>query len=505
MIIINVNNQVENLIENQVEYIKNYEMYRKDFAKILNQIKLDVTLNKATTKKFTTKFTTDQIKTYLENPQKYEKELRSVVKSLCALSPQFNRLVSYIPDMAMFNYILIPKIESKTNVAKVLKDYNKWGAYVQNMNIQHEFVKIIKSNFKYDVYYGYVLEETDSFYIKTLDPDYCKIVSIDDGCFNFAFDFAFFDQSSNKEFLDFYPKEFKSKYNKYKSSGNDFKWQELDSTYTICTKFYEDMIDITYPPYSNTFSDLYDINDYKQIDKQTAENENYQLIGFELETKDNSAEANNFKVDPYMAMEYFNLIQKSLPDGVGAFLSPVSFKTIDFNKNGQSKADRVSNSTRNFWDSAGVADVLFSSGATTAGTLKYSMLVDTTMLYGLYRQLERWLNRKLKREFKGKVSLKLLDINRLNQVDFVDQHLKLAQYGVPSKLLLASAIGLSPMDSYSLSELENSILDLSTAWKPLSSSHTNSGDEGNENNSKKDEDLSENGEKTRNNESNLNQ
>ena len=87
----------------------------------------------------------------------------------------------------------------------------------------------------------------------------------------------------------------------------------------------------------------------------------------------------------------------------------------------------------------------------------------------------------------------------------MDQHLKLAQYGVPSKLLLASAIGLSPMDSYSLSELENSILDLSTAWKPLSSSHTNSGDEGNENNSKKDEDLSENGEKTRNNESNLNQ
>ena len=496
---IKINKQIDSKAEEILQ------QRRLEFAKMLQQIRLDIALNKQSSKKFTTKYTSENIKEYLENPQKYEKEMRAVTRSLCVLSPQFNRLVNYIPDMAVFNYVVIPSTDVDLKSEKGLKDYYKWCNYLENMNIQHEFIKIIKSNFKYDVYYGYELEEKDSYYIKTIDPDYCKIISVDDGCFNYAFDFTFFDKENNKDYLEFYPQEFQTKYKLYKSKGNEYRWQEMDSNYTICTKYFEDLIDITYPPYCNTFDDLYDISDYKQIDKQSAENENYQLIGFQLETKDGATDPNDFTVDPYTAMQYFNLIQNSLPAGVGAFLSPVKYGTVDFSNKNQTKIDRVSNSTRNFWDSAGVADVLFSSGATTAGTLKYSMMVDTNMLYGLYRQLERWVNRKLKRQFRGKVSIKLLDVNRFNQNDFIDQHLKLAQYGVPSKLLVASAIGLSPVEMLSLSSLENDILNLSENWIPLSSSHTATMEEGSDGRPEsKEEDLTENGVSTRDNNTNDN-
>ena len=498
-----IDEKINNNKTNQTEQQSQYEINKLQFAKMIQQIKLDIDANKQTTKKFITQYTKEQIQTYLESPKRYEKELRAVTRALCVLSPQFNRLVEYIPDMAMFCYTLIPS-DVATNPTKALKDYVKWGKYLDNLNISHEFNKIIKSNFKYDVYYGYVLEEADSFYIKTLDADYCKIVSIDDGCFNFAFDFSFFDVSDNKAFLEFYPKEFSQKYNKFKAEGYNFKWQELDSNYTICTKFYEDMIDITYSPYCNTFNDLYDISDYKQIDKQSAENENYQLIGLQLETMNGAKESNAFSVDPTMAMEYYSLIQNSLPEGIGAFLTPVKWDSVNFTNSNQSKIDRVQNATRNFWDGAGVASVLFNSGATNAGTLKYSMLVDTNMLYGLYRQLERWLNRKLKKQFSGKVSINLLDINRLNQGDFVDRYLKLAQYGLPVKSTVCSAVGLSPTKMLALNSYETDVLELHTKFIPLSSSYTQTGDNASGRPQSDETDLQESGQATRDSSANDN-
>ena len=500
----NIQEGINKAKESQIDSIGKYETNRMQFAQMIKQIKLDINANKQSTKKFTTQYTKEQVQRYLEYPKQYEKELRKVTKALCVLSPQFNRLVQYLPDMAMFCYTVIP-LETATNKAKALKDYMKWGKYLDNMSIAHEFNKIIKSNFKYDIYYGYVLEETESFYIKTLDEDYCKITSIDDGCFVFAFDFTFFDFGDNKQFLPSYPKEFTEKYNKFKKDGYDFRWQELSSENTICTKFYEDMIDITYSPYCNTFGDLYDISDYKQIAKQSAENENYQLIGLQLETMTGSKDPNAFSVDPTLAMEYYSLIQQSLPEGIGAFLTPVKWDSVNFNSSNQTNVDRVQNATRNFWDGAGVGDVLFSSSATTAGTLDYSMLVDTNMLYGLYRQLERWLNRKLKKQFNGKVAIQLLDINRLNQSKFIDQHLKLAQYGIPTKSILCSAIGLSPTKMLSLNSFETDVLELHTKFIPLSSSYTQNGENGGAGSPEKDaKDLTTSGQVTRDNSSNAN-
>ena len=473
-----INDKANDIKSNQQENQDNYKKNKVELEKMLQQIKLDINANRPTSKQFTTKYTKEQVQRYLESPRKYEKELRAIVKSLCVLSPQFNRLVEYLPDMAMFCYRLIPT-DVSTNKNKAKKDFIKWTKYVDKLNIQDEFIKVIKSNYKYDVYFGYTLEESNGFYIKTLDADYCKITSINDGCFDFAFDFSYFDGYENKQYLPYYPKEFQTKYKLYRDDTSNMRWQELSSENTICTKFYKDMEDIVYPPYCNTFSDLYDISDYKQLDKQSAENENYQLIGLQLETINGAKEANSFAVDPTTATEYWSLIQQSLPDGIGAFLTPVKWDTANFSNSSQNKMDRVENSTRNFWDGAGIASALFSNSADTGSTLKYSMLVDTNMLFVIYRQLERWLNRKLKNQFGGKVAIQLLDIHRLNQQDFIDNILSLAQYGLPVKSTLCCAIGLSPLQMLTLNNYENDVLELDKQFIPLQSSYTQSGNSNN--------------------------
>ena len=47
-----------------------------------------------------------------------------------------------------------------------------------------------------------------------------------------------------------------------------------------------------------------------------------------------------------------------------------------------------------------------------------------------------------------------------------------ATLGLPVKLQYASLIGLSPMDTYALTYLENNILNLSDNWMPLVSGYT---------------------------------
>lgn len=444
------------------------------FAQMLKQVKYDIDANRQTRKKLITTYTKEDISKYLESPERYGKELRDVTKSLCVISPQFNRLVRYLPDMALFRYMVIPNTTDVSSNDKIQKNFISGCEYMRKLNIENEFRKIIQTNFKYDAFYGYCIEDKNSFYIKQLDNNYCKIVSRVDGNFCFAFDFSYFDANDNSKFLPMYPLEFRTKYNIFKTKGYDYKWQMLEPENTICTKFYDDMPDITFPPYCNLFGDLYDINDYKQLDKQKAENENYHLIGLQLETNSKDLKSNSFTVDPDLASDYYEIIQESMPDGVGVFLSPVKWDSVDFNSDNTNNLDRVQNSTRNFWDGAGVSAVLFNSGSSTAGTLEYSMLVDTNMLYGIYRQLETWLNTRLYSNFKNKVRVKLFDVTQLNKEKYQDEFLKMCQYGLPVKMSLSSLMGFNPIDTMDLCKLENDILELHDKFIPLSSSHTQS-------------------------------
>ena len=105
--------------------------------------------------------------------------------------------------------------------------------------------------------------------------------------------------------------------------------------------------------------------------------------------------------------------------------------------------------------------------------------------------------------------VKLLDVTAYNKEDVITQLTNAATLGLPTKMQLASVVGSStPLDVAGLTFLENDILGLHEKWIPLNSSYTQSGtatmgdDEGGRPESK-DEDLSETGQSTRENDSNI--
>lgn len=97
--------------------------------------------------------------------------------------------------------------------------------------------------------------------------------------------------------------------------------------------------------------------------------------------------------------------------------------------------------------------------------------------------------------------IKYMEVTPYNKDEKITQIKDAASLGLPVKTQYMTLLGLSPLDGYSLSYLENNILKLQDNWKyPLQSSYTQSND--NESGGQKKDALTDEGEKTRDKEKN---
>ena len=501
----NINKNVINKEEDKEKLLmQKREEYVNKFKVALQKIALDSTITK--TKPRFMKYGKQEVYKYLSNPITNQENLRNVVKYLIASSPQFNCLCNYLPNMALFNLTLTPVFEkydlNESTIVKIQNDYLKVAKELEKMNINHEFKKIITTNFYFDTFFGYEIETKDSYFIKQLDPKYCRIYAEEDGCFLIEFDFSYFSSREKLVLGDelgrvSYPEEFKKKYLKFKNAteGKDLlRWQPLE--YGIATKVFENFIDYSIPPFIGLFGDLSDIEDYKQLDKAGKEADNYKLIALKipLNEKKNNGE-DDFLVSMDLIYTFMDLLEEQIPEGVGFFPTPLEPKEITFQKDSTSTKTSVQDATENLFDTSGFCRLLF-SGADNSTALKYSIKVDEQRLFPLYEQLQAILNRRMKRNHKGKFRVKILHMSEFSIDDTVDRYSKNISLGVPNKTELMASLGMTPLEMICKQIFENNVLKLHENWIPPASSYTQSNDEGGRP-TKSDEDISEAGQQTR--------
>jgi hypothetical protein len=455
----------EESLEKKREYIK------LDFANLAKMIMRDIT-TKNEHIKFFKKYKKEDVINYLSNPQKNEKQLREISQFLYNVSPHYRRLINYFAKMPLLYYNVVPYglVIEKVNKKTLYANYLKTLDLLENMNIRHEFSKILTVAFREDVFFGYEYSNDISYFIQKLDADYCRISSAEDGVYNYQFDFSYFD--ANQEKLALYASEFTILYNQYKKDKNK-RWSELNSENTVCIKINEDL-EYCMPPFAGVFEYLFDIEDYKSLQKARTEIDNYKLLVMNVPIRESSDTNNDFSIE-LDAMQYFyNLTAEALPEGVGLAMSPAKMEAFTFNKDATYK-NNVDEAIKAYWNGAGVANSLFGDGANSGATMNLSINVDEEIVFATIRQVERWINRKLKFNkgtYKFKVTMP--NITVFNYKDIQSALLSACQYGVPVKTDLAISYGLTPSDITNKSFLEEDILGITDKWKPLQSSHTQS-------------------------------
>lgn len=459
---------------------------RQIYGNLARLIKSDLALQQKNKTLFQTYKKEDVIK-WMNQPSKYEKQLINLSKYLYGVSTHYRRLIGYFADMGVdsaWGMSFYGKdYLTKTNTA-LKKTYDLSLYLIDKMNIPHEYNKIKKTLWTEGIYYGYEYEGDDSYFIKKLDHNYCRINGVEDGAYTFEFDFTYFD--SHPYELESSAKEFKVKYKKYqegkKEQKNDIsgRWQTLNTESSICLKLDENM-DFIFPPFMGLFLDIYDIQDYKELKKAKEELDNYKLLVAKIPMYTKDAEPEQYLLDMDTAIKYGRQFVNIVPEGIGFGISPYeSIEAIKLSETTQREKNAVSDSEKALWDAAGVNQNIFSGEATTEGTLNYSIKADESTVFAINRQFERWVNRKIKLTalIKEKIAFYFLDVTIYNRHERLADEILAMKLGVPNKLNVASILGISPSRVQQTAFIENEILDLVNTWEVPLNTNVLSGRDG---------------------------
>lgn len=487
-------NQTEKLIYTQSDLdkiLKQKDMLLSTYSKIAKQPLVN-TENVRQSALSYNKFSKENIIKYLQSPQTNATNIRNASIYMFINSSHYRRLIEYYAKMPLWTYILMPY---KYDNEKIIKDKNKYiksyfktAQYLENMNIKHEFLKVMMISLVEDMFYGICWETSDSFFMQRINPDWCIISSVEDGIYNYAIDMS----KIKEEELMFYPQEITNMWNDYQSTG--YKYQEVPTSISACFKMNE-TVGFPLPIFSGTMTNLHDIEDYKMLLKQKTEIANYKILNMKIPT-DKDGEFTRYYED---MSKFYNLLFDVVPEGVGISMSPSSLESVEFEKNGGlSETNEVIKAEQEFWSASGTSGLLFGSGnKTSVASLRLSIQNDEEIVIGFMRQVERWINRRLKNYNGAKFKVQILPATIFNQENLFKIYKESATLGLPTKSIMSALNGLEPIDVASMCTLENDILNFPDNFIPLSSSYTQSSKEsGRPTNKSQGKDLTESGTQT---------
>lgn len=463
-----------------------------------------------------TVYSKDSLRTYLKNPlsDNNSKNLRKLSQYLYVLSAQYRRLLAYFASMIdLTAYSIVPNVSmtEDNDDEKILQDFEATAKWMEKMNLGGQSFSEFVTTFREDCFFGYVYyddsDEADinSFIILPLDPDYCRISSVNyDGTLNMAFDFSFFNNSSNAKYLEFWDKEFTTKYNAY-DSDSKLRWQELDPERTWVLKFNYDQTDRVIPPFASLFENLIDLVDLQSITSLKDKLSVYKLLVAKIDTISGTNEPDDFAIDLNTAVDFYNKMQGIIPESTGIVLSPMEITPINFEKSDTDDVNQISKANSNLWEAAGVSQILDNDKLTGASAVRAAQILDglyaqNPLLWQLQARVNRWLDYVIP---DNGMRVKYIPVTPYNKSEKITELKDAAALGLPVKMQYMSLLGVSPLESYSMAHLENNILKLQDNWKyPLQSSYTQTGENESGGQEKDVTELTDEGDKTRDGEKN---
>lgn len=408
----------------------------------------------------------DDITKYLSNPYNYEKQLRDAVSYIYGASSHFRRLIAYFVGLTDLAYIVEPyRIDPKKgNVRIINNNYRKVLSLLSSMNIRNQFPTVLTTCLKEDTYYGTLWVTGDSITLQRLPSDFCSISSIEGNVLNVTFNFSYFD--TRGYLLNYYPDEFRVKYEQYRNNKT-IKWIELDSPTSFAIKCNSDILEYSMPPFAGILREVYDIEDYKQLKMVKTTLENYAMVSMTLPMQEDGT----WGIDLGKAKEFWRNLDSVLPDEIGSVLTPMPLQKISFERSAASDNDTISEAEQNMFTAAGVSSLLFNNTKASANALLLSIKTDQAITYSIVKSIEAAINRFVQAQSYGKnFKVNFLDVSAYNRKEMGDAYLKAASYGLPTISAYAASQGIGQAELDTMSFLEGTVLGLQDLFRPIQNS-----------------------------------
>lgn len=407
----------------------------------------------------------------LEHPMHGWKILCMVSEKLMRISPHYYKLNSLYSNMAQFCWgVDLYDIKEGVNVENVKKTYNIVTAKLENMNLKHEFSKIMKYIPYLDIFCGLVAESATDFFIQKVDFSICKLYEIQDGLFNFAIDLSAISPRDVTAYPDYVQKAWLD----LREGKLKCKWFLPPASKQICIKLNSQWT-YPYPILIGMVGDILDLDIYKKLKLQSARTDNYKAIMIEVPIDPKSIDKP--LITPETLGIFAEMNRASMTDDVGLIHTLGSKgEAISF-KDSSNTTNNVSDAIDEIYNSSGESKELF-NGSSSGTAIKYSIENSSGFIYALYRQFERWVNRyiKLRKYNKStfKFSFYLLDLTIFNKENVSKNYKEACTLGIPVIDKYMAALDMTPSKIMGAYVTHNDIFDFYNKLKPLSTSYNSS-------------------------------
>lgn len=461
------------------EYFTKQEQLNETFKATQSMIDaLQLTdLSKTETRTYQS-YSRDTLRTYLKSPKTYESQIRNLSRYLYRLCYEYKRMCWFYARMICGDaFNIIPIVDPREDDEEALLDnYYETMIRWQRMDFQNEIIKLLITAWREDTVYGYVYDDSDqeggNCFYHILDGDYCRISSVEEGVFRFAFDFSYF--RNHKTYLDYWDSEFKQKYDAYEKDPT-LRWQELEPERQICFKVNSDDPTMDYPPFASLFESIISNIDLQALKTAKDELSAYKLLVARLKPLSGTDSPDDFEVDPATALQYYNKFVAALPECVNACLSPVPIEPIEFKDlNTTDDTDMISSSLSNLFKHVG--GVILDNSKTGTTIYEAQIIADMEMAHStLVPQVNRYLNLYFKYVIGDKhAHIKYIEgVCPYTRKAKRKELLESAQNGF-SRMAVGILDGNTSLEQISLLKLEKALGLVDLMSNPLSTSYTKS-------------------------------
>lgn len=462
------------------DYLTKQEQVKEMFAVTQTMIDaLQLTdLSKTESRTFQT-YSRDTLRTYLKSPKAYESQIRNLSRYLYRLCYEYRRICYFYATMICGDVFNIIPISDKDQTGEDIVD--KWYETLtrwQRLDFKSELTKLLLVAWREDTVYGYVYDDSDqeggTCFYQILDGDYCRISSIEQGVFRYAFDFSYF--RSHSTYLEYWDSEFKSKYEAYEKDAT-LRWQELDPERQICFKVNADDPTMDYPPFASLFESIISNIDLQALKTAKDELSAYKLLVARLKPLTGTNNPDDFEVDPITALKYYQKFAEELPECVNACISPLPIEPIEFKDlNTTDDTDMISSSLSNLFKRVG--GVILDNDKTGSTIYEAQIIADMELAHStLVPQINRYLNLYFNYVLGDDHSLiKYIEgVCPYTRKNKRKELLESAQNGL-TRMKIAILDGDTPLETISSLKLERA-LGLEELMIPLSTSYTQSSSE----------------------------
>ena len=443
----------------------------------------------------------------LKYPKQGWKILLAASSELMRISPHYFRMNNLYSNMALFCWwIDLYDVKENAKIDNIKKTYSALAAKLESMNLKHEFSKIMKVIPYQDIYCGLVFENQNDFFFQQIDYKMCELYQVQDGLYNFRIDLS----QIKAQNLDAYPTYVKEAYIDYidgiKNKRTVLQWYAPPADMQICLKLNSQWM-FPYPILIGLIKDILDLDVYKKLKLQSARTDNYKAIAVEVPIDENTVDK------PLLTPETLGIFaeinRESMTDDIGLLhtlgsnATPISFKDSSNTRN------NVSDAIDSLYDSSGISKEL-GNGSSSGTALTFSVENDSGFIYGLYRQFERWTNRWIKIRKYNKTTFKfffyLVDVTIFNRDNVSKRYRESVSLGATVIDKWLATLDMTPSRTLGSFMTHHDIFKFNENFVPLQTSY-NSSIEGSGNGrptaESKGEILTEEGQKTKDNDSNI--